>query len=160
MIRRDLTSREQTLLGRPQGAEIQDVKSGVIAHTLPKGAGVNFYAGTDFGTGGPLAVTQNGALNPSGTKLLGIGMDARAVIVDTATGELTSPEAPGYNESSPYAWVDDDTYVATATKVTGPTDQQDLLTCDIGGGCTVAYADFAGESDSVVFSLGFAGPGR
>jgi hypothetical protein len=159
MIRWDLASGEQTLLGRPQGAEIQDVKSGVIAHTLPEGDDVKFYAGTDFGTGGPLDVIQTGALNPSGTRLLGVGVGADAVIVDTATGAITSPEAPGYDEPSPYAWVDDDTYVATATRATGSMDQQDLLTCDIGGGCTVAYADFAGESESVVFSLGYAGPG-
>jgi hypothetical protein len=159
VIRWDLPSGEQTLLGRPQGAEIQDVKSGVIAHTLPEGDGVKFYAGTSFGNGGPLEVVQTSALNPSGTKLLGIGVGAEAVIVDTATREITLPEAPGYDEPSPFAWVDDDTYVATATKATGTTDEQDLLTCDIGGGCTVAYADFAEESESVVFSLGFAGPG-
>lgn len=158
VIRWDLASGEQTLLGRPQGAEIQDVKSGVIAHTLPEGDDVKFYAGTDFGTGGPLDVIQNGALNPSGTRLLGLGVGDDAVIVDTATGAMTSPETPGYIEPSLYAWVDDDTYVATATKATGTTDQ-DLLTCDIGGGCTVVVSDFAEESDSVVFSLGFAGPG-
>jgi hypothetical protein len=159
IVRWDVESDVQTSLGRPMGADIQDVKSGVIAHSLPVGDSVSFYAGTSGGAGGPLDVIQNGALNPSGTKLLASGLDADAVIVDTATGEITSPVAPGYDEPSPYAWVDDDTYVATATRATGSTDQQDLLTCDIGGGCTVAYADFAGESESVVFSLGYAGPG-
>lgn len=164
VIRWDLDTGDQTLLGRPQGAEIQDVKAGVIAHTLPSedalsSSSVSFYAGTDFGTGGPLDVTQNGALNPSGTRLLGVGSDGGAVIVDTASGEIASPEVPGYNEPSPYDWVDDDTYVATATKSTGTTDEKDLLTCDIGGGCTVVVSDFAEESESVVFSLGFAGPG-
>ena len=167
VIRWDLDTGEQTLLGRPRGAEIQDVKSGVIAHTLPSeeplsSSSVSFYAGTDFGTGGPLEVVQQSALNPSGTKLLGIGLGSGAAIVDTATGEVSYPQVPagGYDEASPYAWLDDDTYAATATKASGTQEQRDLLTCDIGdGSCTVVASDFAGESDSVVFSLGFAGPG-
>lgn len=160
VIRWDLATEEQTLLGRPAGLEIQDVKSGVIAHSLPKGDGVSFYAGTDFGTGGPLEVVQQSTLNPSGTKLLGIGVGSGVAVVDTASGEVSYPQVPtgGYNEASPYVWLDDDTYVATATKAAGAMEQQDLLTCDIAGGCTVAYADFAGDSDSVVFSLGFTGP--
>ena len=79
-------------------------------------------------------MVEQTTLNPSGTKLLGIGRGSGAAIVDTATGEVSYPQVPtgGYNEASPHAWLDDETYVATATKVTGTEEQRDLLTCDIG----------------------------
>ena len=162
VIRWDLATEEQTLLGRPAGLEIQDVKSGIIAHTLPKGGGVNVYADTDFGTGGPLNnLTQAMTLNPSGTRLLGSGPGPGPVVTDTTTGEMWPVTTYAYGEVAPVAWLDNDTYSAVGSKpIDGPA-RQDLLTCDMGNpNCTVVASDFAGESESVVFSLGFAGPGE
>ena len=158
MIRWDLASGRQTLLGRPQGAEVADVKSGVIAYTLPADdAGALVFAGRDFTGGTRLSLPpQDLTLNPSGTRLLGAGPGPSVGVVDTSTGELWPVTASGYGQITPVAWVDDDTYAAVGSRPpTGP-DQEDLLSCDVGDpSCTVLAADFTEASESVVFSLGF-----
>jgi hypothetical protein len=165
VIRWELDTGEQTLLGSPNGLEIQDVKSGVIAHTLPDpvDGGVDVYAGTELGASEPLnLVSQATALNPAGTKLIGSGPGMGTIVMDTdsATNQHWQVFAYAYGELSPVAWIDDDTYSAVGSKpMTGPA-RQDLLTCDVGdGNCTVVATDFAKKSEHVTYSVGFAGPG-
>ncbi|UUZ58942.1 hypothetical protein [Nocardioides sp. B-3] len=53
VIRWNVESGDLTGLGRPEGAEIFDVKSGVIAHSLPHNTDYEVFAATEFGAGAP-----------------------------------------------------------------------------------------------------------
>lgn len=158
VIRWNLDSGEQTVLGQPVGAEIQDVKSGVIAHTLPPDPelpnDVESFAGADFGLGGPLDLTQAGALNPSGTRLWGVRVSGGPVLADTGTGAITDLGTSGYDLLEPYAWLDDDTFAAAGTTQDAGSARRDVLACDVGGTCTLVSADVP---DSITYSIGYAG---
>lgn len=156
VIRWDLESGEQEWIGSPLGAELHDVKAGVIAHSLPRDpdnpVDVEEFAGTDFGSGGPLDLGQASTLNPSGTLLLGSGID-EAVVADTKDGSITPLTAPGYVELQPYAWLDDDSFAATAATQADPR-RHDVLACDVGGGCSVVSTSLPA---SVTYAVGYRG---
>lgn len=161
MIRWDVESGDLTGLGRPQGAEISDVKSGVIAHTLPRDPEnpVEFevFAGTDFGGGTPLDLVQPSTLNPSGTMLLGQLYDEIAVVADTSDGSITPLDTPAYDQLNPYSWLDDDTFAAVGLKLDTDSPRRDILACDIDGACTAVGTDLP---ESFVLSVGYAGSVR
>ena len=153
LIRWNLESGDLTGLGRPQGGEIFDVKSGVIAHLLTRVDDFEVFASTDLGRGTPLDITYVRALNPSGTMLLGQLYDGVAVVADTRDGSITPLSTPGYAQLQPYAWLDVDSFAAVARKQ-GDAPRDDVLACDVGGGCTVVSPDLP---DSVTFSVGNRG---
>lgn len=153
MIRWNVESGDLTGLGSPQGGEIFDVKSGVIAHMLTRVNDFEVFASTDLGGGSPLDLTYVRALNPSGTMLLGQLYDGVAVVADTRDGSITPLSTPGYAELQPYAWLDIDSFAAVARKL-GDAPRHDVLACDIGGGCTVVNPDLP---DSVTYSVGNRG---
>ena len=157
MIRWNVESGDLTGLGRPQGAEIFDVKSGVIAHTLPRDpenpVEFDVFAGTDFGGGTPLDLVRASTLNPSGTRLLGYTLEGGAVFADTNDGSITPLSTPGYAQLQPYAWLDVDSFAAVARRQ-GDAPRDDVLACDVDGGCTVVSPDLP---ESSVLSVGYAG---
>ena len=153
MIRWNVESGDLTGLGRPQGAEIFDVKSGVIAHMLTRVNDFEVFASTDFGGGSPLDLTYVRALNPSGTMLLGQLYDGVAVVADTRDGSITPLSTPGYTQLQPYAWLDVDSFAAVARRQ-GDAPRDDVLACDVDGGCTVVSPDLP---ESSVLSVGYAG---
>lgn len=159
VVRWDLESGAQTELGRPLGAEIQDVKSGVIAHSLPREGttDVDVFAGNDFGEGGPLALVSSSTLNPSGTRLLGVDPSTDPALADTVTGDVSVLDIRGYEQLNPYAWLDDDTYAAVAvTSGAGPRTL-DLLTCEVDRECTLFQADISPEGGGLALDMGYAG---
>ena len=99
------------------------------------------YASRDVSQpGAPLAVA-GGNLSPDGRLVMSENSATesdRFTLIELATGkDLTPAAARDYQFFLGYAWLDSDTYTAFAFKDAADPRLADLLTCEVGGQCTV-----------------------
>ncbi len=149
---------DQRVLGDADRFDIDDVQDGRIAYQPREmgGTAQPYRVGPDLTTGRQLEAWTGFALSPSATYLLGEDDPDRAKVFDVATGEVIDAVPDGYAFFAGYAWLDDDTYVGIGLNKPWETTPVDMLTCDVGGACTVA-ADAIGTIDGgVVLPLGEA----
>jgi hypothetical protein len=148
-------SGEQRVLGPAGGFTVEDVKAGLIAHTTPAGPGRSTYrVGPALGEGTRLQAWNGFALSPDGRWLVGEDEPDEAALFDTATGRMSDASVDGYSFFVGYGWADEDTYVGLGLNEPYDAASVDLLTCDVGGGCTVTAAGIGTIEDGVVIPLG------
>lgn len=119
--------------------QVVDVAAGSIAYFVERVDTWGLAVGSRVDPTAPVVSTaSNGYLSPDG-RLLASEQDDFIAVHDTATGQDVSPDLGGYPYAVGYGWVDDDTVMAyglTDLDGDGPYPA-DILTCDIGAGCTV-----------------------
>lgn len=160
IVRWNVETGDQTSLGRPLGAEVEDVKSGVIAYAIPNTddavGGTVIHFGRDFDTAvaSGLRDTEVLALSPDGSTAVGEPTPDTPALADTATGEVTAIENPGYEYFTGFGWVDDDTYVGIGLGNPWVSTPADLLECEVGGACSVTGSAIGTLDAGLVVPLG------
>lgn len=157
VVRWNVETGVQALLGRVKGATIDDVHAGVIAHRLPNAGadlgGTSVYFGRHFGDT-PSTLYHTLALSPNGAIALGESDPDRPALADTATGEVTPLDVPGYGFFAGYGWVDDDTFVAVGVNEPFDSTPVDLLECEVGGKCTVTGSAVGSLEGGLIIPIG------
>jgi hypothetical protein len=146
----------QRVVGPAGGFTVDDVKAGMIAHSTDAGRSgqATYRVGPALGEGTVLDAWNGFALSPDGRWLIGESDPDEAAVYDTTTGRATDARVDGYSFFVGYGWADEDTYVGLGLNKPYDAASVDLLSCDVGGGCTVTASGIGTVEDGVVVPLG------
>ncbi|GGD19723.1 hypothetical protein [Nocardioides daphniae] len=136
--------------------EVADVEDGFIAYRAQEaGQDVSRVTRT-AGEGTTLDAWMMLDLSDDGSHVLGeIEPDVFAVF-DVAAGTHQPVTVPGYEFVIGYIWADADTYLMLGLNKPWDTTPADLLSCELGGGCTVVAEAVGRAGNDLV--LGFGEP--
>ncbi|PVG83828.1 hypothetical protein DDE18_05855 [Nocardioides gansuensis] len=147
---------EQRVLGEAGGFTVDDVQAGLVAHGIdhPETGETTYRVGPALGEGNVVPAWNGFALSPDGRYLLGESDPDEAAVFDATTGTSQDAMAEGYSFSVFYGWVDEDSYVGLGMNKPYDTTPIDLLSCDVGAGCTVIAEAIGTIDDGVVIPIG------
>jgi hypothetical protein len=151
----DPATDRQRVVGAAGGFTVDDVKAGLIAHSVDAADGESTYrVGEGLGEGTVVPAWNGFSLSPDGRWLLGETDPDEAALFDTATGAPTDARVDGYSFFVGYGWADTDTYVGLGLNKPYDAASVDLLTCEVGGGCTVTASGIGAVDEGVVVPIG------